>query len=327
MIQTDVIIIGGGPAGAACAWRLKQNNVDCLILDQHRFPRLKPCAGWIMPEVLRDLDLNISDYPYGLTTFASLHISIHGFKFRLPTRQYAIRRYEFDDWLLHRAGAAVQVHEVKTIMQVRNGYIIDGEFFSKYLVGAGGTHCPVYRTFFQTSSPRAKESLIVALEEEFPYVYTDEHCRLWFFENNLPGYAWYVPKINGYVNVGLGAKAEQLKANGDTLKNHWNRLVEKLDKLGLVRDHAFKPKGYSYYLRQKYPEVSRDNAFVVGDAAGLATLDMGEGIGPAIKSGLLAAQAIIHEADYSVASIPKYSLRSLIRLGSALSFARERGAD
>ena len=323
MIQTDIIIVGGGPAGASCAWSLKQNNVDCLILDQHRFPRLKPCAGWITPEVLQDLDLNISDYPHGFTTFTSLHISIHGLKFRLPTRQYAIRRYEFDDWLLHRAGAPVQVHEVKTITQVRNGYDVAGEFFSKYLVGAGGTHCPVYRTFFKTASPRAKDSLIVAQEEEFPYVYTDKHCRLWFLENNLPGYAWYVPKANGYVNIGLGAKAEQLKANGDTLKNHWNRLVEKLDKLGLVRDHAFKPKGYSYYLRRNYPEVRRDNAFIVGDAAGLATLDMGEGIGPAIKSGLLAAQAIIHDADYSVASIPKYSLRSLIRRGSA----RERGTD
>jgi flavin-dependent dehydrogenase len=327
MIQTDVIIVGGGPAGAVCAWSLKQNNVDCLILDQHRFPRFKPCAGWITPEVLQDLNVNISDYPYGLTTFTSLYISIYGFKFRLPTRQYAIRRYEFDDWLLNRSGAPAQVHEVKTITQVRNGYVVDGEFFSKYLVGAGGTHCPVYRTFFKTSSPRAKESLIVALEEEFPYAHTDEHCRLWFLENNLPGYTWYVPKANGYVNVGLGGKTEQLKAKSDNLKNHWNRLVDKLDRMGLVRDHAFKPTGYSYYLRGNLPEVRRDNAFIVGDAAGLATLDMGEGISPAIKSGLLAAQAIIHDTDYSVASIPKYSLRSLIRLGSTRSSARERGTD
>ncbi len=327
MIQTDVIIVGGGPAGATCAWSLKQNNVNCLILDQHRFPRAKPCAGWITPKVVQDLDLNISDYPYGFTTFKSFHVSIRGLKFKLRTRQHAIRRYEFDDWLLHRADAPVQVHTVKTITQVRNGYVVDGEFFSKYLVGAGGTHCPVYRTFFKTANPRAKESLIVAQEEEFPYAYTDEHCRLWFLENYLPGYAWYVPKANGYVNVGVGGKAEQLKANGDTLKNHWNHLVEKLDRLGLVRGHAFRPSGYSYYLRQNLPEVRIDNAFVVGDAAGLATLDMGEGISPAIKSGLLVAEAITHDTDYSVASIPKYSLRSLIRLGFALSFSQARGAD
>jgi len=314
MIETDVIIVGGGPAGASCAWRLRQNNIKCLILDQHKFPRTKLCAGWITPQVLQDLNLNITDYPYGFTTFNSFHISVRNLKFKLCVKQYAIRRVEFDDWLLHRAGVPFKLHNVKTITQAGNKYIIDAMYSSKYLIGAGGTHCPVYRTFFSRISPRSKESLIVALEEEFPYAHTDDRCRLWFMENHLPGYAWFVPKVNGYVNVGIGGNAEQLKASGDTLKNHWSRLVEKLDMLGLVKGHAFNPKGHSYYLRQKHPEVRKGNALIVGDAVGLATLDMGEGIRSAIKSGLLAAEAIIHDTDYSVASIPKYSLFSLIGL-------------
>ena len=315
MIKTDVLIIGGGPGGAACAWRLRRNNVACIILDQQTFPRPKPCAGWITPEVVQDLELNPSDYPHGFTTFTSFQVSIRGFKFKLRTRQHAIRRYEFDDWQVHRAGAPILAHSVKTITQVQDGYEIDGEYFARFLVGAGGTNCPVYRTLFRTTSPRPKEVLIVAQEEEFPYAYTDGRCQLWFLENRLPGYAWYIPKSNGYINVGVGGKAEELKANGDTLKNHWNLLVEKLDRLGLVQGHDYKPSGHSYYLRHKLPEVRRDNAFIVGDAAGLATLDMGEGISPAIKSGLLAAEAIIHGSDYSVASISRYSLRSLLRLG------------
>lgn len=310
MIQTDVIIVGGGPAGSACAWRLKQNNVNCLILDQYKFPRRKPCAGWITPEVVQDLEFNISDYPYSFTTYTSFQVSIGGFRLKLPAKQHAIRRYEFDDWLLHRADVPVHLHNVKTITQVTDGYEVDGEFFCKYLIGAGGTHCPVYQTLFQTASSRAKETLVVALEEEFPYAYTDERGWLWFRENHLPGYAWYVPKANGYVNVGVGGMAQLLKARGDTLKSHWNRLVEKLDQQGLVRGHIYKPNGHSYYMRQNHQELNRDNAFLVGDAAGLATLDMGEGIGPAIKSGLLAAEAIIHHTPYSVASIPKYSQRS-----------------
>jgi len=313
MIHTDTIIVGGGPAGAACAWSLKQNNIDCLILDKLSFPRPKPCAGWITPEVLSDLDINIGDYPYSLTSFTSLFISIYGWKFRLPTQQYAIRRYEFDEWLLHKTGAPTQVHEVKVITQVKGGYVVDGEYFGKHLVGAGGTYCPVYRNLFKTTSSRDKEALIAALEEEFPYAYTDGRCQLWFLENKLPGYAWYVPKANGYVNVGLGAKTEGLTANKDTLKRQWEYLAAKLERMGLVRGHSFKPTGYSYYLRQAHPEVRRDNAFIVGDAAGLATRDMGEGISPAIKSGLLAARAIINESDYSVASIPRYSLWSLLR--------------
>ncbi len=68
-------------------------------------------------------------------------------------------------------------------------------------------------------------------------------------------------------------------------------------------------------MRQNLPEIRKGNAFLVGDAAGLATLDMGEGIGPAIKSGLLAAEAILHGSQYTLAGIPKFSLFSLIRLG------------
>ncbi|HVP22257.1 MAG TPA: NAD(P)/FAD-dependent oxidoreductase [Anaerolineaceae bacterium] len=315
MIQTDVIIVGGGPGGAACAWRLRQHNVACLILDQAEFPRFKPCAGWITPEVLRDLELGPAEYPHSFTTFTSFQVAIQGLKFKLRTRQHAIRRYEFDDWQVRRAGVAVHAHTVKSILETGDGYEVDGEYCGKYLVGAGGTHCPVYRTLFKTDRTRPKESLIVAQEEEFPYPYTDERCQLWFLENHLPGYAWYVPKANGYLNVGVGGKAEQLRANSDTLKNHWNLLVEKLDRLGLVRGHEYKPSGHSYYLRHKLPELRRGNAFLVGDAAGLATLDMGEGISPAIKSGLMAADAIIHGMEYSVASIPRYSLGSLIRFG------------
>jgi flavin-dependent dehydrogenase len=311
--QTDVLIVGGGPAGAACAWRLRQHGVDCLILDRQRFPRAKPCAGWITPQVVRDLDLVPGNYPGGFTTFAGLMISIRGFRFRLPARQHAICRWEFDDWLLRRADVPVHQHKVDTIARVGGAYVIDDAFSGKYLVGAGGTRCPVYGTLFGGASPRDEDSLVVTLEEEFPYSHTDSHCRLWFLEHGLPGYAWYVPKVNGVVNVGIGGKVEGLRAKGDRLKRHWRLLLDKLDRLGLVRGHTFRPRGYAYYLRQARPEVRRDNALIAGDAVGLATLDMGEGIGPAIRSGLLAAEAILHDSDYDVRAIPRVSLLPSLR--------------
>ena len=315
MLQTDVLIIGGGPAGSACARRLSQHNLNCLILDQQVFPRFKPCAGWLTPEILEDLDLRIADYPHSFTTFHSFKITVGRLRFKLPALQYAIRRFEFDHWLLQRAGVPVHTHTVKTITQTPQGYDVDGQFCAKYLVGAGGTHCPVYRTFFDTAGTRPKDTLIVAQEEEFLYPYSDASCYLWFFQNKLPGYAWYVPKSNGYLNVGVGGKAAQLKANGDTLKNHWNFLVKNLEESGLVRAHDYKPSGHSYYLRQRQAQVRIGDAFLVGDAAGLATLDLGEGISPAVKSGLMAADSIAQGRPYSLASIPKYSLLSLLRMG------------
>jgi flavin-dependent dehydrogenase len=312
MIKTDVIVIGGGPAGSACARRLKQNNMGCIVLDKSEFPRFKPCAGWITPQVLKLVGMDKTNYPFGLTEFTGFDVSLNGFRFKLPTRQYSIRRFEFDNWLLQEAGAEFHVHEVHEIRLENDKYVVDGEYSSHYLVGAGGTACPVYRTFFSQVSPKAQGSLIVAQEEEFRYDVQDLRCKLWFFENKLPGYAWYIPKENGYVNVGLGGFTETFKRRGDALKDHWNLLVKKLGEAGLIAEHVYKPAGHSYYLRQDLPEIRIGNAFLTGDALGLATLDMGEGIGPAIQSGQLAAEAILSGETYSVSSVPRYSIPSLL---------------
>ncbi|RQW04100.1 FAD-dependent oxidoreductase, partial [candidate division KSB1 bacterium] len=68
MIDSTVIIVGGGPAGSTCAWALQQKGVDVIILDKKEFPRPKLCAGWITPRVLRRLRLEPS-YPHSLTRF------------------------------------------------------------------------------------------------------------------------------------------------------------------------------------------------------------------------------------------------------------------
>ncbi|MCJ7716975.1 MAG: hypothetical protein MUO54_10720, partial [Anaerolineales bacterium] len=175
------------------------------------------------------------------------------------------------------------------------------------LVGAGGTHCPVYRSLYKNSHPRTG-SQIVALEEEFSFDWQDGNCRLWFFDNGLPGYAWYVPKMGGYLNIGVGGNSAVLKERGSSIQGHWEKLVEKLQEKRLVPARNFHPEGYVYYLRGTQDLVQSGNVFLVGDSLGLATLDMGEGIGPAIKSGLLAAEAILGEKDYAPADIDRFSL-------------------
>jgi flavin-dependent dehydrogenase len=75
----------------------------------------------------------------------------------------------------------------------------------------------------------------------------------------------------------------------------------------------YEPTGYSYYLRGKVAVVRRDNAFITGDAAGLATRDLGEGIGPAVRSGLRAAQAILEGTAYDLNDVTGTSLTSIAR--------------
>lgn len=307
MIYSEVIIVGGGPAGSSCGWKLKQNGSECLILDKQEFPRSKLCAGWITPWVLDDLQIDINDYPHSLTKFDRFHIHVYGKELKVNVHQYAIRRYEFDHWLLKRSGVAVKTHQVKDIRKEEGYYIIDDRYRCRYLVGAGGTHCPVYRTFFKSVNPRGREYLITTLEEEFPYDHPNEACHLWFLVNNLPGYSWYVPKSNGYLNIGIGGFLEQLKSNNDTIKNQWQLFTEELERLSLVKNHSFNVKGYNYYIRNRMDSFQIDNVFIIGDAAGLATKDMGEGIGPAVKSGILAADAITSGKGLSLRTIKRYS--------------------
>ncbi len=314
MIETEVLIIGGGPAGAACAWQLKQHGVDFILLDKAAFPRPKTCAGWITPRVLRDIQLDPATYPGNFTVFNRFNIEIRGLRFTLPTRQYAIRRAEFDDWHINRVRDNVTIHPVEQIRHEAERYVVDGAYSARYLIGAGGTHCPVKRSLFADNETDTASTLIIAQEEEFTYPGASDRCHLWFLQNGLPGYAWYFPKSGGVVNVGVGGSAEGLKRRGDSLKRHWELLVEKLDRYGLVRGHEFKPVGHSYYLRARSPVLRKGNALLIGDALGLSTLDMGEGIGPSIQSGINAANAIFHNTPYTLEGISRLSFPSLMRL-------------
>ncbi len=309
MQVADAIVVGGGPAGSTCAWKLREAGLDVLVLDRAAFPRSKLCAGWVTPQALSDLELDPDDYPLSLMVFERLHLHWKVLTAKPEVRQYSIRRVEFDDYLLRRSGARLERHRVRDIRQARGDYVIDDEFRCKYLVGAGGTSCPVYRTLFHRSSPRSAQLQTATLEQEFAYDWTDPACHLWFFDDGLPGYSWYVPKADGYLNVGLGGMATRLTRKNGHLRDHWQTFVSKLRKRGLVDYQHYDPKGYSYYLRGG-PEVVRiDSAYLIGDAAGLATRDMCEGIGPAIRSGLLAAQSIASGTEYSLAAIEKLSGR------------------
>jgi flavin-dependent dehydrogenase len=317
MIDAEVIVVGGGPAGSTCAWKLRQAGLETLVLDKADFPRSKPCAGWITPRVVLDLHLDPDTYPHNLVRLDRLYFHFHGHAFGLPTRQYAIRRCEFDDWLLKRAAVPVHSLAVSHIRQENGWYIVEDAYRSRHIVGAGGTHCPVFRTFFKELNPRSQKSQITAIEDEFTGNIVDSRCHLWFSEGGLPGYSWYVPKNDGYVNVGIGGNTEALKRMGQTIHHYWDQFVRKLVDSSLIADKPRNLSGYVYYLRDNVSVVRLGNAFIVGDAAGLATRDMGEGIGPAIRSGIRAAEAIVHRKEFSLRSIPRYSILDLIFPGRA----------
>jgi flavin-dependent dehydrogenase len=306
----ETIIVGGGPGGSSCAWELQRHGRECLVLERKPMPRLKLCAGWVTPKVLTDLAIDPANYPHGLVKLEPLKVFFgRGRRFAktVPGPQYSIRRIEFDAWLLRRSGAEVALHTVHRVAPDGDGYVIDDAFRCSFLIGAGGTHCPVKKALFEPD----QGDLIVTQEVEFETPVTNSTCVLWFPYAESWGYAWYVPKANA-VNIGFGGRRSRLE--------QWDRGRLWADFLGLLRKEGClgetpppEPKGYSYYVGRRRSQVRNGNAFLIGDAAGLATEDLAEGIGPAVESGLLAAREILGQGKYSPRSVTRYSMPFLAR--------------
>jgi len=300
----DVIVVGGGPGGSTAAWRLARAGVRPLLLDAAVFPRVKICAGWVTPEALADVEVDPEKYPHTLQPFTACRFGfagkIHETRWRRPA-SYGIVRSEFDHHLLERARAAgADVRDGARVTAVtRAGVGVRvvterGVFTAPLVIGAGGHHCPVAKAFGQVSE---REEVVIAQESE-TRLPADRLGSLrdvatapeLYVEPDLKGYGWYFPKED-VLNIGIGVVA----GPGVDLPRRRDALVASLRSSGhLPADLRIEPfRGHAYVVRRRAPRRLAGEAFcLVGDAAGLARDLSGEGIGPAIRSGILAAEAV-----------------------------------
>jgi len=327
----DVLIVGGGPGGSSCAWGLRDSGLRVAILDKAEFPRHKVCAGWITPQVLETLSIDPDDYgnPKGCGIDWTLQ-PITGFQTglignrTLETRydrvvSYGIRRCEFDDYLLHRSGAELLHGESLTShrpLQDGEGWLINESLTARMLVGAGGHFCPVARGL----NPNVKktENVVLAREVEFPLDERQKHeCLVHgetpelHFAPDLGGYGWCFRK-GDYLNIGLGRRGEK------HLTEHLDAFVKSLQEARRIpTDIPIPFQGHAYRLHDgEMHRVVADRLLLVGDAAGLAYPESGEGIRPAVESGLLAAGIIEAAAgDYSRRQLAAYESALQTRFG------------
>lgn len=325
----EVLIVGGGPAGSACAWRLKQLGVDVRILDRALFPRDKVCAGWITPQVVESLDLDLDEYRSGrvlqpITSFRVGVLDDHARRDRAVRIDYeqpvsfGIRRCEFDEFLLRRSGVSVQ--EGVTIASIKrdaSGWLLNDRYRSRILVGAGGHFCPVGRLVRAGRSQGGESAVVVAQEVEYELPDSAAHCRIdpgipeLYFYPDLKGYAWCFRKGN-WLNVGLGRESER------SLTSWRDEFVQWLIAQGRIPEPPDRPfKGHAYRLHSALEPAAADEGIVlIGDAAGLADARSGEGIRPAIESALIAADAIATASgSSSLKALNGYADRLNERLG------------
>jgi len=321
MDACDVLVVGGGPAGSSCARRLRHSGLDVLVIDRAEFPRDKVCAGWITPQVVADLVLDVDEYRrrHTFQPITAFRTGLIGRARAAETRydspvSYGIRRCEFDDYLLTRSGARLRLGEgVHSIRRdrTRARWIVNEQIESPMLVGAGGHFCPVARAI----QPDARgAALVVAQEAEFPV--GDAHGWIaepgvpeLYFAGDLKGYGWIFRK-GRYLNIGLG------RVDRRSLPTATADFVAFLRaKRRIPADARFNWRGHAYLLSSARRRTVEEGTVLIGDAAGLAYPASGEGIRPAIESGLLAASAIIAaKGDYTRARLSAYDAQLCARL-------------
>jgi flavin-dependent dehydrogenase len=265
---------------------------------------VKICAGWVTHEALTDAQVDPQKYPLTIQAFSACRFEFDGARNETRWRRpasYGILRREFDHYLLDRARAAgADVREGARVTEVvpdADGVRVvspHGTFTAGVVIGAGGHRCPVAQALGQVSDD---EEVVIAQESETRL--TPERVEAlgpwWeapelYVEPDLKGYGWYFPK-GDTLNVGVGCVA----GPGADLPRRRDALVSALRAAGrLPADLAIEPfRGHAYVVRRRAPRrLAGDRFCLVGDAAGLARDLSGEGIGPAIKSGILAAEAV-----------------------------------
>jgi flavin-dependent dehydrogenase len=300
MDTCDVLIVGGGPAGSACAWKLGQAGLDVVVMDAAVFPRDKVCAGWITPRVVDELGIDAAEYRRGRTLqpITGFRTGLVGGHEEVETVydhpvSFGIRRCEFDHYLLQRSEARLALGTRLSSLRRDGGrWIVNDTITAPVLVGAGGHFCPVARWL---NGPLGDTPVVAAQEVEFAidprdaaeFTIEPDTPELYFCRD-LRGYGWCFRK-HDYLNVGFG----RLDRRG--LPKATAEFVDFLKRRRKIPRHAsWRWHGHAYLLYEmRRRRVLDVGVLLIGDAAGLAYSQSGEGIRPAIESGLLAASTLI----------------------------------
>ena len=356
MINTDVCIVGAGPAGAATALKLSYLGIPSVLIDKAIFPRDKICGDAISgkvitlmnrldPEMLKRLDLSPVQVPiWGIKFFAPNHkeLSINykpiANKNKDQAPGYVSKRIDFDNFLIEEVKRRdniqlIQGTSVTEYEKHDNGYLIktDNEHTTintRLLIPANGAQSNFSRKY--AGLEKDNKHYVAAIRAYYQGVTwneTDNFIELYFIKSLIPGYFWIFPLPNGKANVGVGMRSDYIQKRKVNLQK---ALQEVITTHPLVKDRfknaqlEGKIVGYGLPLGSKERHISGDHFMLVGDAAHLIDPLTGEGIGNAFYSGFIAAEQAVKCLEtnrFDVEFMKAYDQRVRRVLGSEMKLS------
>ena len=317
-IRTDVLVVGGGPAGAAAAYWLARAGHDVVVAEKKQFPRDKTCGDGLTPRAVHQLEqMGLAGRLTEYHRFAGLRTIAHGRTIEMqwpdhpvfPSHGYVVRRRDLDTFVAENAAEAgaslLGGHEV-TAPIVRDGLVrgatlvrkSDGEVITveaRYVVVADGANSRFGRALGTARNKAYPQGIAIRGYYESPM-----HADPWIESaldvrdrngNSMPGYGWIFPVGDGTINVGIGLLStfrDYKSVNTTHLMDEWAHTLP--EHWGIDPDAPLAPPtgGRLPMAGSVDPKVG-PTWIVVGDAAGSINPFNGEGIDYAYETGRMAA--------------------------------------
>ncbi|MEM8898731.1 MAG: geranylgeranyl reductase family protein [Bacteroidota bacterium] len=318
-LQTDILIVGAGPAGSTAALSLADSGLKVILIDKASFPRDKICGDALSGKVFSELNRLIPDFRKKVLPIPTASAS-WGIRFLSPSERildvpykqaptyqpadspsFVLEREIFDHLLFaaakgHKAILNQEGCRLTQFSRISQGWRLEtstGPIETKFLIDASGATSILARKKHPFKS--TPKHLSVGLRQYFQGV-SDCHdhgfLELHYLKSVLPGYAWIFPLGEGKVNVGIGMLSTDTKKRKENLGQIFNRFLEHPS----IRNRFHQaealesPKGFSLPFGSLRRKVSGERYLMTGDAAGLIDPFTGEGIANAIISGRLASE-------------------------------------
>jgi geranylgeranyl reductase family protein len=320
-VNTDVLVVGGGPSGAACAYWLAEAGHDVTLIERKHYPREKTCGDGLTPRsVLQLEEMGLADELSHHHRYDGLRSIAFGRTLELrwpsvpgvPDYGYVITRADLDELVAHRAAKAgatvLEGHEA--VAPVLDRGLVRGAMVRDRDSGSVSSLTARYVVVADGANSRFGRALGTSRDRSYPlgmairgYFRSPRHDEPWIEShldirdkagNVLPGYGWIFPLGDGRVNVGIGLLSTF---------NQW-KAVNTTHLMEAFVDYApaswrlspstscGPPTGGRLPMGLSVGPHAGPTYLVVGDAGGAINPFNGEGIAYAYETGRMAARAV-----------------------------------